>query len=217
TYLLGFIKYYLGEQEEAERLAHQAEEWLERTCDTLFQVQNYRTLAIFALARDDLELAEARLREALPLALELGNWFVLDTYRYLVDVLVRSGRLDDAHALLEFADRDVSAEDQGSLAALRLAQAALATAARDRAAAVAGFEEATRLFYELNQPVDLGESCVSWGRALESFGDAEGAKEQLLRARLLFEQMGASGRVAEIDAALAERRGAGVAGPSGAS
>jgi class 3 adenylate cyclase/tetratricopeptide (TPR) repeat protein len=217
TYLLGFIKYYLGEREEAERLAHQAEEWLERTCDSLFQVQNYRTLAIFALARGDLELAEERLRQALPLALELGKWFVLDTYRYLVDVLVHSGRLDDARALLEFADRDVSAEDQSGLAALRLAQAVVATADGDRAAAVARFEDAARLFYELNQPVDLGESCVSWGRALESFGDAEGAREQLLRARLLFDQMGAAGRVAEIDALLGESRGAGLAGPSRAT
>jgi len=214
TYLLGFIKYYLGERVEAERLARQAEEWLERTCDTLFQVQNYRTLAIFALARGELELAEERLQQSLPLALELGTWFVLDTYRYLVDVLVRRGNVGDARALLEFADRDVPAEDQGCLAALRLAQGVVATADGDRAAAAAGFEDAARLFYELNQPVDLGESCVSYCRALESFGDAEGALEQLLRARLLFEQMGASGRVADIDALLAESGGAGVAGPS---
>jgi hypothetical protein len=79
------------------------------------------------------------------------------------------------------------------------------------------FDDATRLFYELNQPIDLGDSCVEYGRALESFADAEGAQAQLMRARLLFEQMGAAGRVAEIDALVAESRGAGVAGPSRSS
>jgi class 3 adenylate cyclase/tetratricopeptide (TPR) repeat protein len=217
TFLLGYIKFYLGNREEGERLSLQAMEWLERTADTLFQVQNFRTLAMFALARDDVELAEERLRRAVPLAVELGGWFVIDTYRYLAEVLVRRGKLEDAQALAEFAERDVSEEDQAGQAALRLLQATVAGAVGDREAATAGFQKAVRLFYELNQPVDLGDSCVAYGRALLAFGNFEGAQEQLLRARLIFEEMGAVGPLAEIDAALTECRGAGVAGPSASS
>ena len=141
---------------------------------------------------------------------------MIDTYRYLVGVLVRRGNLQDAKALAAFAERDVSEEDQAGQAALHLAQATVAGAAGEKEAAVARFEEAVRLFYELNQPVDLGDSCVAYGHALASFGDLEGAREQLLRARLIFDEIGAAGPLAEIDAALAESRGAGVAGPSGA-
>jgi class 3 adenylate cyclase/tetratricopeptide (TPR) repeat protein len=214
TYLLGYIKFYLGEGEEAERLGLQAMEWLERTADTLFQVQNFRTLAMFALTRNDIELAEERLRKAVPLAVELGGWFVLDTYRYLVQVLVRKEKLEDAQALAEFAKRDVAEEDQAGQAAFWLMQATVAAAAGDREVATKGFEEAVRLFYELNQPVDLGDSCVAYGQALAAFGDFEGAEEQLLRARLIFEAMDAIGPLAAIEAALSGSRGAGVAGPS---
>ena len=45
-------------------------------------------------------LAEQRLREALPIALELGGWLVIDTYRYLVELLVRQERIDEARELL---------------------------------------------------------------------------------------------------------------------
>jgi tetratricopeptide (TPR) repeat protein len=140
---------------------------------------------------------------------------VIDTYRYLVEVLVRSGRLEDARSLTAFAERDVSEEDLAGLAALRLAEGRIAAAAGDRDSATGRFEEAIRLFYELNQPIDLGDSCVAYGRALATFGEREGAREQLLRARLIFEAMGAAGPLGEIDAALSEDEGAGVAGPLG--
>src|SRR5712691_5723115 len=99
TFLLGVVKYHLGELEEAERLGLQALEWLERTGERHFQLQNMRTLALCSLARSDLQLAEQRLREAIPLALEGGGWLVVEFYRCLVEVLIRQGRLSEAREL----------------------------------------------------------------------------------------------------------------------
>ena len=132
TFPLALIKYLRGDLEEAERLGERAHAWLERTGDTYFQIQNLVALAQFALARDDVLLAEERLREALPLALAEGNWLAGDIYRYLAEALVRQGRIDDAAELVEFAARGVSAEPPPHLrAAILLAEATVATAKRD--------------------------------------------------------------------------------------
>jgi len=74
TAWLGAVKYNQGKPEEAERLGLQAREWLERTSDTYFQVQNLvRPLALLALARDDAELAERWMLEAFPIVPLAGN------------------------------------------------------------------------------------------------------------------------------------------------
>ena len=72
--LLGFVKYYRGDLAEAERLGREAHDLLERTGDAYIQLQNYHKLATYAIARDDPHLAEQRLREGLPLALQIGGW-----------------------------------------------------------------------------------------------------------------------------------------------
>src|SRR5256884_1626317 len=74
TSWLGMTAYLRGRPEEGERLCLQARTWFERTGDTYFQVQNIiGGLAIFALADDRAEEAEAWLREALPVALQIGG------------------------------------------------------------------------------------------------------------------------------------------------
>ena len=77
TWLHGLVKYHLGEFEEAERLGLQAREWFDRTGDSHFRLQNLRTLALCSVAKSDLSLAEQQLREAIPLALEIGGRGIL--------------------------------------------------------------------------------------------------------------------------------------------
>src|SRR5205823_4420905 len=75
TSWLGIITYYRGDPDEGERLCRQARQWFERTGDTYFQVQNLvRGLAVFALADDRPDEAETWLREAVPVALQIGGW-----------------------------------------------------------------------------------------------------------------------------------------------
>jgi class 3 adenylate cyclase/tetratricopeptide (TPR) repeat protein len=212
--LLGVARYYLGQVDEAERLALQALEWLERTSDVYLQLQNRRELARYALAKGNLRLAEERLREAVPIALEVGGWLVIEIYRFLVETLVRQGRVDEARQLVEFAERNVPSEDAYAQAALCLAQASVATADGERVGAVARFDEALRLLREQRLLTDLGEARIALARALRTFGETADARAELERAREEFARMDARELVAQIDRELVEMvTGADGAGP----
>jgi predicted ATPase/class 3 adenylate cyclase len=215
TAWLAAVKYGQGNLDEAERLGLQAREWLERTCDTYFQVQNLiKPLALLALARKDPKLAERRLQEAVPIALEIGGWIVAETYRYLTIALVRQGRIEDAEELTGFAAKDLSQEDPYARAAIAVAQAIIATERGTQALAGDRYEEAIRLFEELSAPVDLAETRLAFAEALQAFGDEAGAREQLEAALELCRRMDADGLVAQIEDRLAALgKGAGPAGP----
>jgi class 3 adenylate cyclase/tetratricopeptide (TPR) repeat protein len=202
--LLSLVRYYRGQIDEAEELALQALEWLERTADTYLQLQNLRELARCALARGDLDLAEERLRKAVPLALEFRGWLVIEIYRYLTETLVRQGRVEEARELVEFAARNLPDEDAYAQAALCLAQASVATADGERAGAVARFDEALRLLREQRLLTDLGEARIALARALRSFGETADARAELERAREEFDRMDARELVAQIDRELME-------------
>jgi len=203
TSMLGFVRYYRGAVEDSERLALQALDWLERTCDSYLQLQNLRALAKYALAKGDAALAEERLRVALPPALEAGGWLVFELYRYLTEALVRQERSEEARELVEFAGRHVPEEDAYARAAYRLAEASVATAQGDQERASACFEDALRLLEEQSLLTDLGEARIGYARALRRFGDREGAERQLWRARETFAAMEAQALLAEIDGELA--------------
>ena len=206
TSQLGQLKYYLGELEEAERLGLQALDWLDRTGDSFWALQNLRTLALCAVARSDLPLAEERLRQAVPLALGVGGVQVVETYRRLVEVLIGQDRLDDARALAAFAWRGLPEEDAYARAAGLLMDANLRTAEDQSAVASECFAQALRLLEEQRLPLDLAEARLAFGRALRRFGDKAGAQAQLAVAREDLARMGARGLVAEIDRELAELR-----------
>ena len=204
TFQLGLVKYYLGEPEEGERLALQAQEWLARTGDTYMQVQNDHSLARFALARDDAELAEERVQATMETALEIGGWLVIDTYRLLTEALIRQQRVDDAKEIVSFAARSLPEEDSFARASLLLAEAAVATAANESTAAATSFAEALRLIEELNMTVELAEARVTLARSLRAFGDLTSAKTELERARAIFSRIGAATPVQLIDRELGE-------------
>ena len=205
TSWLGIVAYSRGRPEEAERLCLQARTWFERTGDTYFQVQNIiGGLAIFALADDRAEEAEAWLREALPVALQIGGWVVVFTYWRLVEALIAQDRLDDARELVAFAARSVPEEAADARAALLMAEAAVATATGESTAAATAYAEALRLFEELNVPIDLAEARLALGRSLRAFGNFTGARTELERARAIFVRIGATTQRDAIDRELAE-------------
>jgi class 3 adenylate cyclase/tetratricopeptide (TPR) repeat protein len=214
TAWLGVVKYDLGKLDEAERLELQAREWLERTSDTYFQVQNFRNLALLALARDDLELAERWMMEAFPIALEIGGWVLPETCRCFTVALVRQGRIADAEELIRVAARNLPEEDAYARAAISSAEASIATGREDRALASDRYKEAIRLFEKLSTPIDVGETRLAFAKALRAFGDDVGARGQLERARELCTNMDADRLFAQIEGELALLgKQAGPAGP----
>jgi class 3 adenylate cyclase/tetratricopeptide (TPR) repeat protein len=216
TSWLGIVAYHRGQPAEGERLCLQARTWFERTGDTYFQVQNImRGLAIFALADGRAEEAEAWLREAVPVALQIGGWVVVETYSRLVEALVAQDRLDDARELVAFAARNLPEEAADARAALLMAEAIAATASGESMTAAGAFAEALRLYEELNVPLDLAEARLALARSLRSLGDVTGARIELERARAIFVRVGATTRQETIDRELAELvEGPTPAGPS---
>jgi class 3 adenylate cyclase/tetratricopeptide (TPR) repeat protein len=207
TSLLGFVRYHMGEHSEAERLGVQALDWLERTGDRFYQLQSLRDLARFALARGDLSLAEERLGQAIPIALETGGVQVVETYRFLVDVLIHQDRLVDARELAVLAWRDVPEEDVYARAAALLIDAGIRTAEGRRDTAEECFTSALQLLEQQRLPLEAGEARLAFGRALKQLGDEAGARDALGRARTDLADMGARGLVDEIDRELAELQG----------
>jgi class 3 adenylate cyclase/tetratricopeptide (TPR) repeat protein len=205
TSWLGIVAYFRGQPEEGGRLCLQARTWFERTGDTYFQVQNItRGLAIFALDDGRPEEAEAWLREALPVALQIGGWVVVETYWRLIEALVAEDRLEDAQELLVFAARSLPEEAADAHAALLMAEANVATASGEPTAAATAFAEALRLWDELNVPIDLAEARLALARSLRALGDFTGARTELERARTIFSRLGATTRQDMIDRELAE-------------
>ncbi len=203
TSWLGMITYHRGNPEEGARLCLQARTWFERTGDSYFQVQNLvRGLAIFALAEGRPEEAEEWLREAMPVALQIGGWVAIEAYRYLVEALVAKDRLEDAQELVAFAARNLPEEDMYARSSLLLAEALVATAEGESATAATAFAEALRLIEGLEMPLELGEARMALGKTLRTLGDTMGARAELERARAIFVRIGAETRREAIDAEL---------------
>jgi tetratricopeptide (TPR) repeat protein len=198
AHMLAYVQYYRGDHVESESLATRAAEWLERTADALFQIQNLNLLAIQALARGAHSEAEQFLKEALPLALE-GESLVLDTYRLLTEAIVGEGRLAEAAELVEFAARSLPDEDPIARAQLRLAQGVVAVAEGNRDLAVERYGEAIAIFDEQECLTDLAESLLALGRALQTLGDGPAAHEAFARARETSARIGARGIQAAVE------------------
>jgi class 3 adenylate cyclase/tetratricopeptide (TPR) repeat protein len=202
TSWLSAVKYYQGEFGVAKALALQAAEWLERTADSYFQVQNLVRLAMYALDDDDPKVAEERLREAVPIALGIEGWVVVESYRFLVEALVREGRVDEARELADFAARGLSDEDLYARATVLIAQGTASSAEGDSTGARNAFAEALGDLQTLHMPVDLAEARIAFAAALSRLGEVDHARAELRRAHGLFEVMGAKGALARIETEL---------------
>ena len=202
TAWLSIVKSYRGEHDEAEALALQARDWLGRAGDSYFQVQNLVRLAMYALAGGNAVRGEEWLREAVPIALGLEGWVVVEVYRFLVEALVLQGRLDDAVRLAEFAGRGVSDEDEYARATVVIAEGIVSAASGDFESARGSLEEALGKLEALHLRVEIAEVRVTFARLFDRLGESEAAQAELERARALFIEMGAAGALARTERGL---------------
>jgi len=207
TYALGTLRRYAGDSDEAGLLQLQARDWLERTGDTFFQIQNLHALASIALEVGKLDAAEAYLQQAMPLATGFGGYWVGAICCTLADTLTRQHRLEDAQRVAEMAVGAALAEDPLATAVASWTQAIVAGAEGDVERAAALYGTSIRLFEDNEAWIDLGEVRVGYSQALRAAGRISEALEELLRARETFERVAAAGPLASVEATLRELTG----------
>jgi tetratricopeptide (TPR) repeat protein len=182
TYLLAYVTYYLGDPAEAERLAAKAAEWLDRTADRYFQIQNSLLRSRMALTSDDLDAAERWARDALPHAQELGGWLLVEACRHLTEVLSLRSQTDEAVQVADRAEAGVPEEDAFAAGECRLARG-LVAAARMEPSAASMLDEALRGMEGQGVPIELAEARISAARVLMRHGNPEVAAKLLERTR----------------------------------
>jgi tetratricopeptide (TPR) repeat protein len=182
AYLLAYSKYYLGQSEEAERLASRAAEWLDRTADRYFQIQNLLLLGRFALTHGDIDAAAGWVRQALPPSRVLGGWLLVETSRYLAEVLVLQGLVDEAREVVTAAADAVPEEDAFARGEFLLSTALL-EAAEGGDGAAARMREALALLEEQNVPIELAEARISCARVRALRGEEAAAGRLLEQVR----------------------------------
>jgi hypothetical protein len=158
---------------------------------------------MYAIARGEPRLAEQRLREGLPLALQIGGWIVPETYRRLAESLVRQNRVNEAAECAALAAASSPEGDGYARPAMLLADAIVRTARREPVA-IERFDDAVRSLERQKLVVDLGEARIALAWGLRALGDPVRAQEELKRARETFVRMEARGVVEQIDRELAE-------------
>jgi class 3 adenylate cyclase/predicted ATPase len=203
AYLLAYVKYYLGQSEAAERLAIRAAEWLERTADRYFQIQNYLLLSRFALTGGDLDRALGWVQHTLPLSSVLGGWLLVETSRYLAELLVLQGRQGEAREHASRAEEAAPEEDTFARAQSLLSHALVGVAENDESAAGL-MGEALGLLEGQGVPIELAEAHLSCARLLARRNRKGEAKQLLEEVRASAEKTEARMLVTVADEMIAE-------------
>jgi class 3 adenylate cyclase/tetratricopeptide (TPR) repeat protein len=182
AYLLAYSKLYLGESDEAERLAVKAAEWLERTGDRYFQIQNLLLLGRLGLIRGDVEAAARWAQQAELLAQTLGGWLLVETCRSLAEIRVLGGELEHAAEAASMA-AEAAPEEDAFARAESLVAAGLVEIAEGAEGAADRLQEALALLQQHSVPIELAEARISGARVLALRGDVEGARRLLDEVR----------------------------------
>jgi class 3 adenylate cyclase/tetratricopeptide (TPR) repeat protein len=196
--MLGLIRYYKRDLEGSREYLLRAQDWLERTADGYFIIQNLRALALVALALGDPDEAEARLRAAYPLAIENRGYFAVEVSRLLTVALILLDRVEEARAIASIALADVPEEDADALAAAKRIEAELAAVDGDAEAMRAGYSEAVRLLESVHTYIDLGETHIEFAVSLRAIGDHGAADRELTAADAIFASIGAATATAAV-------------------
>ncbi len=204
TYALGVLAHYAGNFVEAERLGLQAREWLDRTDDAFFRIQNLRALGANAIALGEIAAAEGYVRSAFPLALDFGGYWVAQICCTLAEALILQARAAEAREAYEIAAAAVSAEDALATATLLWTEATVEVGEGNFERSLELYADAIRLFEENETWLDVAEIRRARADALRRSGRTGEARAELEHARETFLRLDASGPLTLVEVQLAE-------------
>ena len=175
-----------GELALAQRLYQEALEIANQTGNSIEKLNALNGLANAAKLEGDLPAAGGYYRSALAIAADLGPQKSFEVYLGLADVLTDSGRLADAHDLVQRALG--YARQAGDREGAGLGEAALARLLdlEDKGpAALDQYNQAIAILREINDPYYLGETLLDLGNTQLNQADLAGARKSFEEARTL--------------------------------
>jgi tetratricopeptide (TPR) repeat protein len=175
-----------GELALAQRLYQEALEIANQTGNSIEKLNALNGLANAAKLEGDLPAAGGYYRSALAIAADLGPQKSFEVYLGLADVLTDSGRLADAHALIQRALG--AARQAGEREGAGLGEAALARVLdlEDKGpAALDQYNQAIAILREINDPYYLSETLLDLGNTQLNQADLAGARKSFEEASTL--------------------------------
>ncbi len=162
-------------------------------------------LALVRLAQGEVDAARSALRFALS-----APHYPPTRARLLaaqVEACIAAGATEEAQAAAHELRAMAEVVDLPAFSATAAtAEGSLALAEGDASAALDALRRATAKWQDLRLPYETARARAVLGRALLAGGDEDGARRELRGALAAFERLGAAGDVAEVTAALADRR-----------
>jgi tetratricopeptide (TPR) repeat protein/TolB-like protein len=175
-----------GELALAQRLYQEALEIANQTGNSIEKLNALNGLANAAKLEGDLPAAGGYYRSALAIAADLGPQKSFEVYLGLADVLTDSGRLADAHALIQRALG--AARQAGEREGAGLGEAALARVLdlEDKGpAALDQYNQAIAILREINDRYYLSETLLDLGNTQLNQADLAGARKSFEEASTL--------------------------------
>ena len=149
----------------------QTQDWLDRTSDGLFVIQNLRALALVALARGDVADAEARLRAAYPFALQNGGYLAVEVSRPADRDAAPHAAAEEARSVARSLWQTCPRRTSTQMAASKRIEAELAAADGDADGMRAGYIGRSGAAGDLQAWLDLGETHIEFSVSLRAVGD----------------------------------------------
>ena len=189
---VGEVRLRLGDLAKAEEAFDQADE-------LGHDPEPGRSLLLLAREKPAAALASIRrvLADELP---ALAKARLLPAF---VEIAVAADAVDDAAAAAQELAATASLYDTPALhAAAAVAAGSVSLARDDPQAAMRPLRQALRLWHDTNARYEAARTRVQLARAYSATGDADGAKHELGQAGSVFDQLGARGDSARVDALL---------------
>ena len=193
--------YSLGNDQLARACALEAQRYIRAESHPAIAAQLAAVQGQFALLRGDLAESVAQLSRAAEIGSALGNPALLRCEADLVEVLIRLGRHHEAtQALMRLESRAVGLRSPWLVMAV----------ARSRAMLADG-EKSVQLFCQAlesrnGNTLERARTMMCYAERLHAFGRLRDARDALLRAKVMFDEAGASAWTQHVDALLLDER-----------
>ena len=193
--------YSLGDDGQARAFATEALRYTGAESHPAITAQLAACQGYFALLRGDLAESVAQLSRAAEIGMQFANPSLLRCEADLVEALIRLGRHHEAtQALLRLESRSVGLRSPWLMMAV----------ARSRAMLADG-EQSLQLFSQAlegrnGHTLERARTLMCYAERLHAFGRLRDARDALLRAKVMFDEAGASAWTQHIDALLLDER-----------